>query len=213
MYFENYFLFSAIALVATVTPGPAIMLVSANSAGYGIRKAIYTILGNISGLFCMSLLSVLGLSTLILCSSPIFFVLKIIGALYLIYLGVRLWRHGFTGKKVFHSSETKQLEPPPSLKLYLQGLFVALSNPKAIAFTTALFPQFIEPELSLVPQFICLVTIFMSLSFACLLGYAILATKAKQRIEQKCCFQKRFGRIFGSVFIGFGIAMALARQK
>ncbi len=211
MYYENYVLFSLIALIATITPGPAIMLVSANSAGYGVRKTIFTILGNITGLFCMSLLSVLGLSTLILCSAPIFFALKSIGALYLIFLGVKLWRHGFTGKKVFDSPGTKQLVAPPSFKLYLQGVFISLSNPKAIAFTTALFPQFIQPEFTLVPQFICLVTIFMFLSFSCLMGYALLAARAKRHMGETFGSKKIIGRAFGTVFIGSGLALAMAK--
>lgn len=213
MHYENYILFTAIALVATITPGPAIMLVSANSAGYGVRKAIFTILGNITGLFCMSLLAVLGLSTLILCSAPIFFALKSIGALYLIYLGVKLWRHGVTTQKDLQATITKQLQAPPSFKLYMQGVLISLSNPKAIAFTTALFPQFIQPELFLAPQFICLVTIFMFLSFSCLLGYAILAAKAKQRVTKNSSSRKIIGRAFGSVFIGSGIALAVTKYQ
>ncbi len=96
----------------------------------------------------------------------------------------------------------------------MQGVFISLSNPKAIAFTTALFPQFIQPELSLAPQFLLLVSTFMFLSFSCLLGYAILASKAKKRIkERKICSQNLIGKVFGSVFIGSGIALAVASQK
>ena len=214
MNYENWLLFAAIAGVATITPGPAIMLVSANSSSYGVRKAVYTILGNITGLFCMSLLAVLGLSTVILYSAPIFFVFKMIGALYLIYLGVKLWRNGFTGKKAVHSSVVNSSGVPQDFKLYMQGVFISLSNPKAIAFTTALFPQFIQPELSLAPQFIGLVSTFMGLSFSCLLGYAILASKAKNRIEEKKFYsQSVIGKAFGFVFIGSGIALAVATQK
>jgi len=214
MDYESWFLFSAIALVATITPGPAIMLVSANSCSYGVRKSIYTILGNISGLFCMSLLAVLGLSTVILCSAPIFFTLKIIGALYLIYLGTKLWRSGFTADKEIASNEMKESVPPNNFKLYMQGLFLSLSNPKAIAFTTALFPQFIMPELALAPQFIVLVSTFMSLSFCCLFGYAILARKAKNNLaERRRNSQTVIGKIFGFIFIGSGITLALATQK
>jgi homoserine/homoserine lactone efflux protein len=214
MNYENWLLFTAIALAATITPGPAIMLVSANSSSYGVRKSVYTILGNITGLFCMSLLAVLGLSTVILCSAPIFFTFKIIGALYLIYLGVKLWRNGFTSQKAVHSPVVNSSAAPQDFKLYMQGVLISLSNPKAIAFTTALFPQFIQPELSLAPQFIGLVATFMFLSFSCLLGYAILASKAKKRIkEKKLCSQTVIGKAFGSVFIGSGIALAVATQK
>ncbi len=214
MQYENWLLFTAIALVATITPGPAIMLVSANSSSYGVRKAAYTILGNITGLFCMSLLAVLGLSTVILCSAPIFFAFKIIGAVYLIYLGVKLWRNGFTGKIVTHSQIGNDSATPQNFKLYMQGVFISLSNPKAIAFTTALFPQFIQPELSLAPQFMVLVSTFMCLSFSCLLGYAILASKAKNHIkEKKFSSQTIIGKAFGSVFIASGIALAVTSQK
>jgi len=214
MNFENWLIFSTIALVATITPGPAIMLVSANSSSYGVRKTIYTILGNISGLFCMSLLAVLGLSTVIIYSAPVFFAFKIVGALYLIYLGVRLWRNGFTGKKIICSSTRNKSTAPENYKLYMQGVFISLSNPKAIAFTTALFPQFIIPELTLAPQFIVLVATFMFCSFSCLLGYAILASKARNLlVKQNGRPLAIIGKAFGSIFIGSGIALAVATQK
>lgn len=186
------------------------MLVSANATSYGVRKTVYTILGNISGLFCMSLLAVLGLSTVIMYSAPLFFTFKLIGALYLTHLGIRLWRNGFTAKEIIHS----QSSVPHDFKLYLQGVFISLSNPKAIAFTTALFPQFIQPERSLTPQFFLLVSTFMFLSFSCLLGYAILASKAKNSIKKReLCPQTMIGKVFGSVFIGSGIALAVTSQK
>ena len=214
MNYENWLLFTAIAMVATITPGPAIMLVSANSSSYGIRKTVYTILGNISGLFCMSLLAVLGLSTVIVYSAPVFFAFKIIGALYLIHLGIRLWRNGFTGRKALCSRVGNHVMVPHNVKLYMQGVFISLSNPKAIAFTTALFPQFIQPELPLAPQFFLLVFTFMFLSFSCLLGYAILASKARKRIQERKFFSRSlFGKAFGSVFIGSGVALAVASQN
>jgi threonine/homoserine/homoserine lactone efflux protein len=214
MTFESWLLFSAIALIATITPGPAIMLVSANSSSYGVRKSIYTILGNISGLFCMSLMAVLGLSTLILCSAPIFFTLKIIGALYLFYLGLKMWRNGISGNRNTSSDAMRLSVAPRNFKLYMQGVFLSLSNPKAIAFTTALFPQFIQPELPLAPQFIILVSTFMFFSFSCLLGYSILARKAKKQFEERNYYsQTILGKVFGTIFIGSGVALAVATRK
>ncbi|MCW8885913.1 MAG: LysE family translocator, partial [Motiliproteus sp.] len=140
MSFENWLLFCSIAFVATITPGPAILLVTSHSLSQGPLRAVATIMGNISGLFCMSLGSVLGLSTLILYSTTAFTVVKIVGALYLIYLGVRLWRQGFR----FDGKARAEGRKTPLLGLYAQGLMVSLTNPKAIAFTTALFPQFID---------------------------------------------------------------------
>ncbi|MCK5096643.1 MAG: LysE family translocator [Desulfobacteraceae bacterium] len=212
MVLNNLLLFSSIAFIAAMTPGPTILLVSANSLNYGVKKSIFTILGNISGLFLMSLLAVLGLSTVILYSAPVFFCVKIIGALYLIYLGIRLWRNGFGVSKMPAGTENKLKETPQTYKFYLQGVFVSLSNPKAIAFTTALFPQFIKSELPLAPQFLTLVIIIMFISFSCLLGYAVLAAKAKLRSNGKG-MPKIAGKLFGSAFIGSGVALMITTQK
>lgn len=160
----------------------------------------------------MSLLAVLGLSTVILFYEPVFFTVKIIGALYLIYLGIKLWRFGIHG-----SVKTRQIKnqggaiPKPG-RLYLQGILLATSNPKAIALTTALIPQFIDAELPLAPQFLILVSVFMFLSFTSLVGFALLASKAKNR-SQKGKFQYVVGKIFGGAFISSGIALAFTTQK
>ncbi len=212
MNIDNFILFTSIALIATITPGPAIMLVTVNSVKYGIDKAILTIFGNVTGLFLMSLLAVLGLSTIILYSAPVFLTVKIIGALYLLYLGIKLWRSGLTFTNSKTSESVKNEQPPKNYRLYLQGMFIALSNPKAIAFTTALFPQFIDSSQPLTHQFLILVSVFMLLSFTCLLGYAVLATKTKHHTSNVLA-RKLTGKIFGSIFIGSGVALAFTTQN
>jgi threonine/homoserine/homoserine lactone efflux protein len=205
-------IFISIALIATITPGPAIMLVSLNSVKYGINQAILTIFGNITGLFVMSLLAVLGLSTVILYSAPAFLAVKIIGALYLLYLGVKLWRSGLNLSNAAIEETVEEEQSPQNYRLYLQGLFISLSNPKAIAFTTALFPQFIDSRQPLMNQFLILVLIFMSLSFSCLLSYAILAIKTKHHTSNIFA-RKLTGKVFGAIFIGSGIALAFTSQN
>ncbi len=208
MSIESWLMFSSIALIATISPGPAVLLVSSHSIYYGSCRSVYTILGNISGLFIMSLCSVLGLSALVLYSSTAFIVLKTIGALYLILLGLRLWRDGF---QVRNSSSLKPPLTPHSnnLKLFSQGLLVALSNPKAIAFTTALFPQFIDRMSPLPAQFTLLVVTFMTYSFICLFIYARLAEKTRITLH-KSRRAKVISRIFASLFIGSGIGLGIS---
>lgn len=215
MTIESLLLFTSIGFIAAVTPGPAILLVSTNSIKYGLRKSIATILGNITGLFTLSLLAVLGLSTVILYSAPVFIALKLVGACYLVFLGVKLWRNGFSiaNNTVSNSDQlAKPVKPPKLHRLYSQGILIALSNPKAIGFTTALFPQFIDTNLPLAPQFTILVLIFMSLSFSCLLGYGLLAVKARHR-AQNSSMHRLVGKLFGSAFIGSGVALAFTTQK
>lgn len=209
---ENLFIFATIAFIAAITPGPAIMLVSTNSMNYGVKKSILNILGNITGLFLMSLLSILGLSTFILYSAPVFFLVKIIGACYLIYLGIKLWRKGLNFQPDTTQSSKLKKSGMTYYKLFLQGLFVALSNPKAIAFTTALFPQFIDSTSPLSYQFLTLVSIFMLLSFSCLLGYAVMASKVINH-SGTMKLQRLIGKSFGAIFIGFGLALAATTQK
>ena len=137
MNYDSWLLFTSIALMATITPGPAILLVSTHSVTFGTKYSVVTMIGNISGLFILSLLSVLGLSAIILHSAPIFFTVKLVGAGYLVFLGLKLWKNGF-GLEAIQTAENGNEQRRPSIvKLYGNGLLVALSNPKAIAFTTA----------------------------------------------------------------------------
>lgn len=208
MNIESWMLFSSIALVATITPGPAVLLVTSHSICFGANRSIFTILGNISGLFVMSLFSVLGLGAIVLYSSSAFLTVKTIGALYLIYLGVRLWRNGFLPHNNI-SVSSQNPEQTANLKLFVQGLMVALSNPKAIAFTTALFPQFIHHNEPLATQFGILVCTFMSYSFLCLYLYARLAASTRRSL-----LSSRHGgflsKIFASLFIGSGIGLGVS---
>lgn len=202
MQFESWLAFCAIALLATATPGPAALLVSVHSISSGFRKSLATILGNVSGLFIMSGFSVLGLSSLVLHSAWAFTLVKIVGALYLAYMGVMLWKNG-----VLNIQDEKSQSQQSRHNFYLQGVLVALTNPKAIVFTTALFPQFIDVSQAPIPQFSLLVGSFMMLSFICLSSYALLAQKAKA-LTIKQVSNRLMGKVLGSTFVGAGCYLA-----
>lgn len=207
MQIENWLLFSSIAFIATVTPGPAVLLVTTHTLQYGPLRAMMTIAGNVSGLLIMSACSVLGLNALLLYSATAFTCIKLFGAAYLIYMGVKLWRNGILQQKQGPSDSEKQ----SCVKLYIHGLLVALTNPKAILFTTALFPQFIVVSEPLLPQFSILVCTFMSLSALCLLVYSVASSKA-QKYSVNLFSGKRIGKIFGSAFVGAGALLATTVQ-
>ena len=202
MQVETWFGFCAVALLATATPGPAALLVSVNSVSFGFHKALATVVGNICGLFLMSGLSVLGISALLLHSAWAFSLLKIVGTTYLIYMGVKYWLKGPL------NTEYREIKASKStFALFCQGVIIALSNPKAIVFTTALFPQFIVPTQPLLPQFSLLVVSFMSLSFFCLSTYALLAQKGKHHANT--LMQKPVtGKVIGSTFVSAGCYLA-----
>lgn len=194
MTLESWLLYCSIALAATLSPGPAVLLVTTHSLRYGPVRSIYTILGNISGLFIMSFCSVIGLSALLLYSSLAFGIIKTVGAAYLIWLGIKLWRNGLGTED--HAMGKKMNGKPATL--YRQGLFIALTNPKAIAFTTALFPQFIITTDPLTRQFLPLICILMTFSFICLSGYALASYKVNKHtgplLEGKC--QVKFSAVY-----------------
>lgn len=212
MNYDSWLLFASIAFMATITPGPAILLVTTHSVTFGTRYSVVTMLGNISGLFVMSLLSVMGLSAIILHSAPVFFAVKMVGAAYLVFLGVKLWRNGFGLERIRNQEQSEVSARPKLSKLYVNGLFVALSNPKAIAFTTALFPQFIHPDQPMVMQFTILIVTFMFLSFACLWAYAYMAAETKSR-SSHIKLPGVMSKVFGGAFIGSGVFLATATQK
>lgn len=209
MTMENWILFSTIALVATITPGPAVLLVATHSVSYGSTRSLFTILGNISGLFIMSFCSVLGLSMVVLHSAALFGCVKIIGAVYLIYLGVRLWRSGFSFQ---NGVKRKNSRAAGRITLYTQGLTVALSNPKAIVFTTALFPQFIDHQAPLAPQFALLVGSFMTYSFFCLFLYGRIAATTTTTI-QGSPLAKPISRVFATLLIGSGLLLGTSSSR
>ena len=207
MEIESWLAFCSIALLATATPGPAVLLVCTHSLMFGFRKSLFTILGNISGLMVMSSFSVLGLSTVVLNSGAAFSVIKFLGAIYLIYMGISLWMRGISLAPNNKGDDFKS----SAVKLYSQGLLVAITNPKAIVFTTALFPQFISTSKPLAMQFSILVFSFMSLSFIFLSLYSCFA----QRVKSKTVTfgsGSILGKLFGACFVSAGGLLASASR-
>lgn len=153
----------------------------------------------------MSALSVAGLSAMILGSVWLFSIVKFAGAIYLVYLGVKIWRNGFT---VVNRTESPVRKKTSRRKLYASGLAVALSNPKAIAFTTALFPQFIRHDEPVLAQFSILVGAFMLLSFLCIFGYACAVHTTQRKILGSS--HKYLSKLLSGGFIASGVALASA---
>lgn len=199
MTLDTWLPFFGVALVATLVPGPAMLLIATHSLSYGWRRSIATILGNVSGLVILSSLSVLGLGALIVSSYTAFLIVKFCGSAYLFYLGLKIWRSGI--KPI----DAQALAfPAKTSNLYLQGIVLALSNPKAIIFTAALFPQFVKIDQSVPLQFIIFALTLCSLSFTCLLGCAFISRKSFTTVRSSS-IGNALSKVFGSAFMGAGI--------
>ena len=204
MDFHTWLLYTTVAMVAIVSPGPAVLLAINNSIKYDMTAVIFSSLGNILGLFILSAAAMLGLGVLLNTSIILFTAFKIIGAFYLIYIG---WKQLRNTRNIFANLS---LEGKKSKKEYVaifkQAFLVCITNPKPIIFFTALFPLFLNPESSLMSQFFILTFTFMSLSFSTLMSYAFFARSLKTWFSTHHR-ARWFNRVSGAIFVALGVGM------
>lgn len=207
MELSTWLIFSGIALTAVLSPGPAVLLSVTTSIRHGFGRSVFSSLGNILGIFMVSGLAALGLGVVLQASVVLFFVLKTAGAIYLIYMGVKLWRNRN------NPFETNGGPVAGGRRhSFFQGILVALSNPKAVVFFTALFPQFIDVARPVGQQFLILTATFMGLSFLALLLYAKGAHAFRGWLAHPTR-ARWFNRISGAVFIAFGLGLLRVSRR
>jgi threonine/homoserine/homoserine lactone efflux protein len=195
MTLTTWLLYVAAVLVLTVTPGPSVLMCVSTSVNLGARKALIASLGSTTAIVGIMALSALGLGTALAASETLFSVLKWLGAGYLAYLGIASLLSSASEIAVSGSVESST-----NGRLFAQGFLVGASNPKALLFFGALFPQFIVPNAPQLPQFLGLGATFIFFELSWLTLYALSASKAKQWLQQP----RRatlFNRATGVVFL------------
>jgi threonine/homoserine/homoserine lactone efflux protein len=203
MNWELFAAFLVITLVLVLTPGPIVTLVIATGATQGTRAALATVAGTSTGNAILIATIAGGLGFVIQYAAILFEVLRFVGAAYLIWLGVQAWRG---------AGRSGEGAPSPEPRVHFRrGFFVALSNPKTIAFFTAFLPQFVDPRLPAAPQLIvmCAVAITMAAITDC--GWAVAAGAGRAWFLQPARV-KLLGRLSGLALIGGGIWLSLARR-
>jgi threonine/homoserine/homoserine lactone efflux protein len=209
MQLHTLLAFAAVAAVAIVSPGPATLLALRNSMAWGPRTALWSSLGNVCGLFCLSAAAMLGLGVVLQSSAVLFGAVKLVGAGYLIVVGVR--QLAGRGVALASASGLEGSAPPAPRRLFAEALLTAGTNPKPILFFTALFPQFLDARAALLPQFFVLTGLFMALSFASLLGYSLLASRARGLLLRPR-LSTWINRGVGAIFVAFGAALLTLRR-
>ncbi|SHL32761.1 LysE family translocator [Halomonas caseinilytica] len=207
MEISEWLLFVVVASVAIMSPGPAVLVAMRNSLNGGARRVMVSSLGNIVGLVCVAGLATLGLGAVLHTAEWLFSLIKVLGAAYLVYLGIRQWR---AETPLLSAASVTAQRGWSRWRTFLEGYLVAISNPKAILFFSALFPQFIVPESALVPQFALLIATFMMMSFMTLVGYGLLARRLVSQLRSPR-WTRYIQRFMGSLFIGLGISLFRAR--
>lgn len=210
MTMHTWWLFVMMAFVVSATPGPNMIVVMSHSARFGIRASLATMAGCMTALLAMMSLSAAGLGALLQAFPSVFDTLRWIGAAYLAYLGFKSWRAPVHEEATPVVTETAR-NASGAGSLYRQGLLVAASNPKAILFAAAFFPQFIRPEFPQLPQFGILLATFTVIEVAWYFVYAGSGQRLAAYLRRAAVL-KAFNRVTGGAFIGFAAMMAAARN-
>ena len=154
--------------VVSLTPGMCMTLALTLGMTIGIRKTLWMMLGELLGVALVSVAAVLGVAAIMLAYPQVFTGFKVVGALYLCYIGIGMWQN----KGKLSISTNHQNNSVSSFTLFNQGLITAIANPKGWAFMVALLPPFINKDYALPPQLIVLVGIILISEFLCLTLYA-----------------------------------------
>lgn len=201
MNFETWWLFVLMTFFVSATPGPNMLLVMTTSARHGWRPAVASMAGCMTALMAMMILSAAGLGALLQTYPAGFNTLRLGGAAYLAYLGVRIWRSQVASEATIPAASFQ------GAGLYRQGFLVASSNPKAILFAAAFLPQFMKSDSPAGPQFTVLLLTFAVIETAWYLVYAAFGARLSQ-VLQRPRVMRIFNRLTGAVFVGFAALMA-----
>jgi threonine/homoserine/homoserine lactone efflux protein len=201
---ETWLAFTAASAVLVLIPGPTVLLVVSYALGQGWRTALPMAVGVALGDFTAMTLSLLGVGALLAASATIFTVLKWIGAAYLVWLGIKLWRAGGS------LDAEPRTDAASAAKMLAHAWLVTALNPKSITFFVAFLPQFLDPRADFLIQMIVFEATFLVLAFANAFGYALVASRARAVIRNARAISA-FHKVGGSLLIGAGIATVSLR--
>jgi threonine/homoserine/homoserine lactone efflux protein len=205
MPLETWAAFAAATSVLLVIPGPTILLVISYALGQGWRTAFPMAVGVALGDFTAMTLSMLGIGALLATSATIFTALKWLGAAYLVWLGIKLFRAGGT------LDARPQEGAASSWRMLGHAWLVTALNPKSITFFVAFLPQFLDAKGDFWTQMLIFEATFIVLAFANAMGYALIASRARSVVSNPRAL-RAFNKAGGTLLIGAGIATVAVRS-
>jgi len=207
----SWALFALAITVATISPGSNVLIVVTNALKFGSKGAAYTILGNLSCLFLIALMASLGIGAILQSMPLAYTIMKVAGGAYLIWLGIKLIRNSLNASKsvsLHHKERSSEAVKPKAV--FLEAFLISASNPKSILFLSAVFPQFLNIEQAVVPQFIIMFTTIIFIVGTIHSLYAFISLKMKG-IAVSSSLAKSLSRITGITFIGMGTSLAFSK--
>lgn len=206
MAIETWLAFSVASAILLAMPGPTVLLVVSCSLGHGWRAAVPSVIGVTLGDLVAMTVSMAGLGAVLLASSELYTALRWLGAAYLVYLGIKLWRAPLT------SADLTVAKSVASARSMMWNAFaVTVLNPKALVFFVAFVPQFLDPKGDVLVQSATMIATFVILAGINVAIYAWVAVQARDAIRRPSV-QKVVNRVSGSLLIGAG-AMTAAASK
>lgn len=205
MAFESWAVLAFLCFMAGVSPGPAVFLTISNVIRYGRHAAIVSGSGNAVGLVVLGLCIGLGLGSLMQASAMAFTAVKVVGAVYLIWLGIKSWR----AKGSFEGAQTGEITPS-DMSLFRASFILSITNPKAIVIMGAMFPAFMQPEASLPTQSAIMASTY---AFMCFIVHYAIAFMGEyiRPFFQSSQRLKYLRRTIGGLFVGFGLTLVATK--
>jgi RhtB (resistance to homoserine/threonine) family protein len=206
---ENFYLFIIMSILLIILPGPDTAIATKNTLLIGRMGGVKTIVGTCCALLIHTFAAVVGLSAIIVKSSFLFSVFKYVGALYLIYLGIKsLW--GLRKKDQEEQLETNVENKYGNKSCFKQGFLTNLLNPKVAVFFLTFLPQFVETDRNTFIPFLIMGITYAVLTAVWFIFYVFLLNKISSFMK-KPKTQKIIEGITGTILIGFGIKLALEK--
>jgi homoserine/homoserine lactone efflux protein len=207
MPLSTWITFVFAGLVIAISPGSGAVLSMSHGLAYGVRKASATVLGLQLGLLLIFAIAGAGVGSLLLASETAFLVVKTIGALYLIYLGLVQWR----ARALPAAGAAAPASHPAFGQRVLTGFLTNATNPKGIIFMVAVLPQFISQHAALLPQLLILGATMVCIDVVVMHGYAALAA-SMQRFFRDAGAVRKQNRFFGGVLMFMGGALFFVKR-
>ena len=197
--------FALVAVVAIAIPGPTVLLALANGSRFGVRRAIYGMLGAVASDIVLVTAVAVGLGAVLLASEVAFSVLKWVGVAYLVYLGIRL----LLSKG--HLAALPDGDPRGSRRsVFMKCFLVAVTNPKGYLFVGALLPQFISASEPQLPQYLVIGAVFCAIDFTIMFAYAAAGSQVMRLLSARGALW--LDRVCGAVLLVLAGALAITRR-
>ncbi|GGY27396.1 LysE family transporter [Pseudoduganella albidiflava] len=210
MSFATWFGFAVSAIIIALSPGSGAVLSMSHGLSYGVKKASATVMGLQLGLLLVLFIAGAGVGSLLLASEVAFNIVKTVGALYLIYLGLSQWR-----AKVKEGAEVEvasRAAVPSVKRRLLAGFLTNATNPKGIIFMVAVLPQFITQGEPVLPQLLILAATMVTIDMTVMHGYAFLASTMQGYFRDARAMRLQ-NRVFGGLLMGVGAALFFVKRN